>query len=125
MTGQIVIVEDDDGMRRALERLLKAAGYVTQSFASAEAVLLTQAAHHASCLVCDLRLPGLSGLDLRERLSARGALPPVVFMTGLDDDSAPNAARWAGALAVLRKPFDGQVLIGAVERACGRSGTTR
>ena len=117
--GPIVIVEDDDGMRRALERLLKAAGYVTQSFASAEAVLLTQAAHRAACLVFDVRLPGLSGPDLRERLSSRGELPPVIFMTALDEETGPNAVRRAGAVAVLHKPFDGKALIDAVERACG------
>jgi FixJ family two-component response regulator len=104
-------------MRRAIERLLHAAGYATQAFASAEAVLETGAGNRAACLVLDVHLPGLSGFDLRARLEAAGAKPPVVFITAHDESQWRDAAGRAGAIAYLLKPFAGHELLDAVARA--------
>lgn len=112
----IVIVEDNEGMRLAIDRLLRASGYPTRMFASAEAVLDTQAAVAASCLVVDIRLPGLSGLEMLSRLSAE-TRPPVVFITADDRRAQREAAERAGAFAYLLKPFTGAALLDAVRRA--------
>lgn len=114
---QIVIVEDDAGMRRAIQRLLRAAGYTTQAFASAEALLQTRAADEAAILILDVRLPGLSGFELRARLADDGAEPPVVFITAHDEPAARDAALRVGAFAYLLKPFAGKELLDAVARA--------
>jgi CheY-like chemotaxis protein len=94
---QVVIVEHDTGMREAIERLLRAAGYRTQAFDSAEALFRTEAADHAACLVLDVRLPGLSDFDLRAWLAERGAALPVVFITAHDEPVARDAAGRAAA----------------------------
>jgi FixJ family two-component response regulator len=114
---QILIVEDDAGMRHAIERLLRAKGYATQTFDSAEALLRTQAVDHAACLVLDVRLPGLSGFELRARLAEAGTTLPVVFITAHDEPVGREAARRAGAFAYLLKPFAGAELLDAVARA--------
>lgn len=114
---QIVIVEDDAGMRQAVERLLRVAGYATEAFESAEALFRTRAAYHAACLILDVRLPGLSGFELQARLADGGAKRPVVFITAHDEPAARDAARRAGALAYLLKPFAGKDLLDAVARA--------
>lgn len=113
----VVVVEDDDGMRKALDRLLRAAGYQPLLFSSAEAFLGTATAHLAACLVLDIHLPGLSGLELGRRLAASGRVPPVIFITAQDDDSAREEARQLECLAYFRKPFEGAALLDAIRRA--------
>jgi len=112
----IVIVEDDDGMRQAIGRLLKAAGYTTAAFESAEVMLRTCAAE-AACLVLDVRLPGISGFDLQKRIADAGANLPVIFITAHDDPLTRKAAARAGAVACLRKPFARKELLEAIARA--------
>lgn len=104
-------------MRHAIERLLRAAGYGVQGFASAEALLQAQAQNEAACLVLDVHLPGLSGFELRARLAEAGTNVPVIFVTAHDELVAQEAARRAGALAYLLKPFAGSQLLAAVARA--------
>ena len=89
----IAVVEDDPGMRKALDRLLRAAGYKTELFPSAEALMATETPHLADCLIFDIHLPGISGLELRRRLTASGHKPPVIFITALDDEAARDEAR--------------------------------
>lgn len=115
----VVVVEDDDGMRKALDRLLRAAGYQPLLFSSAEAFLGTATAHLAACLVLDIRLPGLSGLELHRRLAASGRVPPVIFITAQDDDAAREEARQLECLAYFRKPFEGVALLDAIRQALG------
>jgi FixJ family two-component response regulator len=113
----VVIVEDDDGMRQAVERLLGAAGYTTAAFRSAEALLETNTATTAACLVLDVRLPGMSGTTLRRRLADAGMHVPVIFMTAHDEPSSREIAAQYGALAYLSKPFARRDLLDAVARA--------
>lgn len=109
-------------MRRAVERVLQAAGYLTSAFASSEALLAERTAHHAACLVLDINLPGLSGLELYARIAEPpGRRVPVVFITAHDSAASREAATRAGALAYLLKPFSGRELLAAV--AAGRAMT--
>jgi CheY-like chemotaxis protein len=97
-TGAIVVVEDDDGMRRAFERVLSAAGFHAVTFASAETLLHCHAADSAACIVLDIHLPGLSGFELRRELvRTSSGHPPVIFITGHDDRSAREQAAALGA----------------------------
>jgi two-component system, LuxR family, response regulator FixJ len=117
----ICVVEDDASLLRALRRLLCAGGFRVEMFSSAEGFLLSEQRLRADCLVLDIRLDGMSGLDLQEVLTAAGSTVPVVFMTAHDDPSARERARRAGVVDYLRKPFDDEVLIGAINRAIGRA----
>jgi FixJ family two-component response regulator len=120
MQGDIVVVDDDDGARRAFERVLNAAGFRTLAFPSAETLLQSDAAAGAACLVFDVHLPGLSGFELRRELARRGAgHPPVIFVTGHDDPGARDQAEALGATAYLPKPFAGRALVAAVTLAVG------
>jgi FixJ family two-component response regulator len=116
MPGQyqsIAVVEDDAGMKKAIERLLRAAGFQPVSFASAEELLQTEAAESAVCLVLDIHLPGLSGLELRRILVASGRAKPIIFITGQDEPSLRDEAQRLGC-AYFRKPFEGKALLEAI-----------
>ena len=112
----IVVVEDDPGMKRAIERLLRAAGFQAVSFASAEELLQTKAADDASCLVLDIHLPGLSGLELGRLLMTSAHAKPVIFITGEDEAFLSDEAQRLGC-AYFRKPFEGKALLEAIRRA--------
>ena len=118
----IVVVEDDAGMRKALDRLLRAAGFQPQFFSSAEALLGSDAAAAAGCLVLDIHLPGLSGFELRRRLTALGHEPPVIFITAQHDEVSREEARQLKCIAYLRKPFDGAALLDAIRQALSAPG---
>ncbi|HTR02596.1 MAG TPA: response regulator [Thermoanaerobaculia bacterium] len=111
----VAIVEDDSGMREALGRMLRAAGFEASSYASAEAFL--QAGMKFGCLVLDVHLPGASGIDLQRRLAEDGLASPVIFITAHDSARLRHEAEELGAIAFLAKPFEGRLLLGAVERA--------
>jgi RNA polymerase sigma factor (sigma-70 family) len=112
----IVIVDDDHGIREALTSLLRAKGWKVFSFDSAQAFLSAQLPDSPSCLVLDLQLPGISGLELQEKLAANGG-PPVVFISGHADIPSSVKAIKAGALEFLSKPFDDDELLGAIRTA--------
>jgi FixJ family two-component response regulator len=112
----IVVVEDDAGMKRAIERLLRAAGFQPVSFASAEDLLQTEAADSAACLVLDIHLPGLSGIELGRRLVKSDRAKPVIFITGQDEPSLREEAGRLGC-GYFRKPFEGKALLEAIRRA--------
>jgi FixJ family two-component response regulator len=112
----IAVVEDDDGMRRALERLLRIAGFHPLLFRTAEAFLGDQSAQSAACVVLDIHLPGLSGLELRRRMSAAGNQQPVIFITAEEDDSMRREAEQLDCSAYLRKPFEGIALLNALRK---------
>ena len=113
----IVIVEDDTGMSKAIERLLRAAGFQSVSFTSAEELLQTKTADAAACLVLDIHLPGLSGLELARLLIGSGHAKPVIFITGQDEPSLRDEALRLGCIDCLRKPFDGSALLKAIRTA--------
>ena len=112
--GNIVVVEDDPSVNHAVGRLLEAAGFRARTFESAEALLRDEAAHMADCLVLDVHLPGMSGLELRRKLSDAGVSAPFVIITAHDDPGCRRAATEIGATAYLTKPFSSLSLIEAV-----------
>lgn len=120
MQREIVVVDDDAGMARALERLLKIAGFAPRTYPSGEALLATNAASGAICLILDIHLPGLSGFDVHRRVLEGGIQVPVIFVTAYDDDASRARAREAGAIAYLTKPFQRPHLLGAIARAMQR-----
>ena len=113
----VFVVDDDESIQRALKRLLRSEGYHVVTFGSAEDLLESPSVLGEGCLVLDIRLPGMSGLDLEERLCSSGTRHPVIFMTAHDNPQWQERARAVGAVAYLRKPFDQQALLGAVRIA--------
>jgi len=117
--GRVAIVDDDVSMRISIERLLRAKGFATSAFASAEELLCSGALDGVVGLVLDIHLDGMSGIELRRRLAAAGSTIPVVFITGHDDEKSHADALAAGCVAYLRKPFDAVQLIAALDRGRG------
>ena len=115
--GRVLVIEDDEGMREAIESLLNAAGYATSSYASAEALIAAGTPEDARCIVSDIRLPAMSGLDLIGELRARGACPPVILVTAHDSPALRGEADRRGAAAYLPKPFARCALLAAIESA--------
>jgi len=118
--GNIVLVEDDVGLNRAVVRLLNAAGFQPFSFETAEGLLASNVASHADCFVLDVHLPGISGVELHARLAAAGNLRPVIFITAHDDAETRRSANTGAKF--LTKPFVGQTLIDAIDAAVSSSG---
>jgi two-component system response regulator FixJ len=117
----VVVVDDDMSMNQAIKRLLLAGGFAVETFQSAEALLESDAADNAGCLVLDMRLPGMSGFELQQRLKQGGAERPVIFITAHDLPSSQEQARKAQAVAYLPKPFPGLNLMAAVADALASS----
>ncbi len=117
----VCVVDDDQSVRRGLRRLFKSAGYVAEMFASAEDYLAREAFEGPICLVLDVRMPGLNGLDLQNALEARGNCEQIVFITGHGDVPTCTQAMKNGAIDFLTKPFDDSELIEAVERSLARA----
>jgi FixJ family two-component response regulator len=116
-TKQVAIVDDDDSMRSALQGLLKAVGLPTQAFASAEEFLKSGQQHQAACLIADIRMPGMSGLDLQAKLNAERCRIPIIFITAHGDAKMRMQALRAGAVEFLAKPFDDEALLESVRVA--------
>ena len=114
----VYVVDDDESIRRALKRLLRSVGHHAVTFDSAEEFMDWAPEGGAGCLVLDIRLPGMTGLDLHEKLSASGMKYPVIFMTAHDNSQWRQRAKEAGAIAYLKKPFDEQLLLDAIQLAC-------
>jgi len=114
----IYIVDDEADVRKALSRLLRSAGYTTRLFASAGEFLVSgEARFSAGCIILDLAMPGLSGLELQEHLAASDCHRPIIFLTGNGDISKSVRAMKAGAVNFLTKPVDDRELLQAVEEA--------
>lgn len=114
---QICIVDDDASVRKSLANLLKSAGYATQAFASGEAFLASSAAEVAGCVLLDLRMDGMNGLEVQRLLRAAGKGVAVICMSAHFDDDDIAAALSDGAVCFLHKPFSEQVLLKAIEAA--------
>jgi FixJ family two-component response regulator len=117
MTKFVAIVDDDDSMREALGGLLKAVGFPAQAYASAEEFLKSGQQHHTSCLIADIRMPGMSGLELQARLNTERCKIPIIFITAHGDAKMRIQALRAGAVEFLSKPFDEEVLLESVRAA--------
>ena len=113
----IAIVDDDESVRRALVRLLRSRGFAADAFASSEEFLQSAAVREASCLICDVRMPGISGLELQARMTGQNLRVPIVFITAFHDLRMQWKALEAGAVCFLKKPFNSKDLIECVERA--------
>jgi len=116
----VFIVDDDASVRQSLERLILSMGLATQSFASAAQFLQSGHREETGCLILDVRMPEVSGLDLQEKLAGAGILLPIVFISGHGTVPMSVRAMKAGAVDFLQKPFDEQELIDAVYRAIDR-----
>jgi FixJ family two-component response regulator len=113
----VAIVDDDESIRAALQGFMKEAGLPAQSFASAEEFLGSGDLSQVGCLVADIRMPGMSGLELQARLNAERQRIPIVFITAHGDESMKMQALRAGAVEFLAKPFDEEVLLDCVRAA--------
>jgi FixJ family two-component response regulator len=116
----IAVVDDDASVRRALQRLLRSAGFAVETYATAREFLEAGQWAQTACLVLDIHLPGMSGFELQEHLAVSGAPIPIVFITAHDDTAMRERASRAGAVGYLRKPFDQGMLIEAIGRAIGQ-----
>jgi FixJ family two-component response regulator len=114
----IAIVDDDEPVRDATKALVRSLGYNNVStFGSANEFLKSEQVHDTSCLITGVQMPELSGLDLQDRLIARGHRIPIIFMTGYPDDRVRARAMKAGAVCFLNKPFSEDHFIGCIEKA--------
>jgi FixJ family two-component response regulator len=113
----ISIVDDDDSLRNSLNNLIRSVGFGAQGFSSAEAFLNSTQLHDTACLILDVRMPGMSGLDLQRQMVADNSRIPIVFITSHGDDNARTRALEAGAVDFLYKPFREEALLKAIDLA--------
>ena len=121
----VFVVDDDEGVRNSLRFLLRSVGLQTQTLASATEFLDTYKPSQAGCLVLDVRMPGMSGLELQQQLNLRGAVIPVIFITGHGDIPMAVEAMQQGAFDFLQKPFRDQDLIERIQHALERDTRAR
>ena len=124
-TSTVFVVDDDASIRQAIQGLLKSVGLRSEAFSSAQEFLARKMAEGPSCLVLDVRLPGLSGLDFQRQLAEAGVLIPIIFITGHGDIQMSVKAMKSGAVEFLTKPFHDQNLLDAVQQALERDRTRR
>jgi FixJ family two-component response regulator len=115
----ISIVDDDESFRNSLNNLIRSVGFCAQGFSSAEAFLNSSQRHDTACLILDVRMPGMDGLELQHHLSAAGERIPIIFITAHADDEQERRAMEAGAVGFLYKPFSQESLLQAVRSALG------
>jgi Response regulator len=113
----IAIVDDDEAVREALGNLLRSVGFEVRAFASAEAFLGSPERQSISCLVTDIQMPGMGGLELQQRVARSGSPLPVILMTAFPRDHVRRQAEEQGAAGFLAKPFDATRMIECVQRA--------
>jgi len=121
----VFIIDDDPLYRRSAERLVRSIGFSVQSFESARDFLSSRRPNAPSCLILDVRLPGLSGLDLQRELAEAGVHIPIIFVTGHGDIPMSVQAMKAGAVEFLTKPFRDQALLDAIRQAIGHDQVAR
>lgn len=122
---QVMVVDDDSGIRNAMRALLKSVGLESMQYASAQDFLAAYQPSQPGCLVLDIRMPGMSGLELQQQLNLRGAVIPVIFMTGHGDIPMAVEAMQHGAFDFLQKPFRDQDLLDRIQRAIVKDGELR
>jgi FixJ family two-component response regulator len=113
----VAVIEDDESYRNAVHRLLKSAGFSVQPFPSAEDFLNSGRQHETGCLIADIRMPGISGLDLQAKLNADQCPIPTIFITAHGDEDLRLQAMRGGAVKFMVKPFDCAVLLESVRAA--------
>ena len=115
--SMIAIVDDDAAVRQATQSFLRSLDYHVSTFGSANEYLKSEKVHDTSCVITDLHMPELSGLDLQDQLIARGHHIPIIFITGYPDDIARARAMKAGAVCFLSKPYNHDHLLGYLDQA--------
>ena len=118
----ISIIDDDASVRSAVSRLVRATGYVAHAFSSAADFLNSQHLGETSCVIADVQMPGMSGIELQNLLRSRGHPVPMIFITAFPDENARLQAVQAGAVAFLSKPFDSTTLVDSIESALRKVG---
>ena len=113
----ISIIDDDDALRSSLENLIRSVGLRAQGFSSAKAFLSSNHVHETRCLVLDVRMPGMSGLELQRQMVLANSHMPAIFITAHEDDAQRTQALEAGAVAFLHKPFYEEELLDAIDAA--------
>jgi FixJ family two-component response regulator len=113
----ICIIDDDDSMRRTIVALVRSAGYAAHGFASAEEFLCCGTVQGFACIITDVQMPGMSGIELKQHLTASQCLVPVIMITARHDPGLEAQATASGAVSFLRKPFDAGALIRCLEGA--------
>jgi FixJ family two-component response regulator len=116
----ISIIDDDESVRGATRSLVRSLGFTAQTFASAEDFLQSPRVNDSSCVITDVQMPGLSGVELQSRLLAQGCRIPIIFITAFPDENVEARAMKAGAICFLSKPFDGSTLIKYLDVALKR-----
>ncbi len=111
----IYVIDDDESVRRAFQRLLRSAYFEVETFSCAEEFLKTPKCSKTSCIIIDIRMPGLTGFDLQRKLKEQGIRIPVIVISASDDTQTRDLARELGAVAFFRKPIDDQALLDAIE----------
>ena len=117
----IYVIDDDASVCRAMTRLMRSAGLSIQTFASAQAFLSSIQPTESDCLLVDIQMPGMNGLELQRQLTRSGIRVPVIFITAFDDNNMREQARQGGAAGYFRKPFDDQAILDAIRFATART----
>jgi FixJ family two-component response regulator len=120
----ISVIDDDESIRRALKGLIRSLGYDAATFATAEEYLDSEDLQDTLCLITDIHMPGISGIELQERLIKGGHRTKIIFITGVHDDSLRTRALEAGAVGFLKKPFDDDCLVKYLDKALKATGDT-
>jgi len=115
--GTVFLVDDDASVRRALQRLIQSAGYAVETFADAATYLKRPTATPPACIIIDIRMPDMTGIELQNAIAGTKRALPVVFITGHGDEDVRAQALGAGAVDVLFKPIDEAALVAAIEKA--------
>lgn len=118
----ISIVDDDESVRAAMSSLIRSLGYEAREFDSAEAFLASPRRQDTACLIADIHMPAMSGLDLQDMLLAQEQVVPIIFITAFPADSLRRRAEAAGAAGFFSKPVDSQMIIRCLDAALGSSG---
>jgi len=115
----IYVIDDDESVRRALKRIFKSVGLEAETFASADEFLKARHPHSRSCLIVDVKMPGMSGLEMQQHLNDSGIQVPIIFISAYQDDTICAQVIKAGAKAFLLKPFNDETLLNEVYSAIG------
>ncbi|SHO60882.1 Response regulator receiver domain-containing protein [Pseudoxanthobacter soli DSM 19599] len=113
----ITIIDDDEAVRVATENLVRSLGFATSTFASAEEFLRSPRAGNTACVITDVQMPGMTGIELQNVLRAKGDRTPLIFITAFPEDRVRQQAVAAGAVGFLAKPFEGDAMIACIDRA--------
>jgi FixJ family two-component response regulator len=119
----VSIIDADQGVRHAVQRLMRSRGFATRAFASAEEFLQSPSLHETACVITDIQMPGMTGMELHDVMLKQGPRLPVIFLTAFPDERIEKRALQAGALGFLTKPFDAKALISLVDAAVQIGGT--